>query len=304
MDVSKLDISVNNAQVTLEGEGEWVYKLFKELKENGLGKLAEDNTSHQVSADDNADSFKRNLKSHNLEDNSVIFENNFPSLYNVVLQGIPQTEKDWLLIYAAYCSQQGENFFTREDLRSKYDETNRKTPAREKNFATNLKTLISDKYISAVNENDFRIELTGLKKVASILSASNTNNKTKKSATKKKSAKKKTIGNYNLIDLKLSKEDRDLFRDFWESHKYDSNMDKVVLISYWLIQEKSINEFTPDHIFTMLRTINESINFNIISALNNGMHSKNYFTYNSDTKAYTLTYIGEDQVKALEIHTE
>lgn len=307
MEVSKLNVAVNNVQVTLEGEGEWVYKVFRDLKEHGVGKLAPENTTNQMPAGYNMDSFQEDVVikgNNNLDDASVISENNFPSLHNVVLQGTPQTEKDWLLIYAAYCSRQGKNLFTREELRAKYEETNRKTPTREKNFSTNLKTLISNNYISAVNENDFRIELTGLEKASSILSTPVSTNKTKKSKVKKTPAKKKTSVNYNLIDLELSEEERGLFRGFWDNHKYNSHMDKVVLISYWLMQEKEIKEFTPDYIFTMLRTINESITFNILAALNNGTHSKNYFSYNTESKVYNLTYVGEDRVKALEISKE
>ncbi len=303
MDVFKLNIIIDNAQIELEGQGELVYKIFQELKENGLGKLTpltKEYSSNLVSANNSEETSKDVPKienTDNLKDDPILLNEDFPALQNVVLQGTPQTEKDWLLVYAAYCSEQGESLFTRDDLRTKYDETNRKTITREKNFSTNVKSLISDNYISAVNDTEFRLEGIGLERAKKILLNPSSERKAKQNSS---SGKKKTPMSYSLLNLDLSEEQRISFRDFWNKHEHSSNMDKAVIIAYWLKREKSINDYTPNHLFTMLRTIEENTSFDISAAIRNAKNTRHFFSYDSDNKAYTLTHIGEDRVTAIE----
>lgn len=159
-------------------------------------------------------------------------------------------------------------------MRAKYDETNRKTIPREKNFSTNVKSLISDQYISAINDTEFRLEKTGFERAKVILLSSPNKRKTKQNSS---SRKKNTPTSYSLLELDLSEEQRISFRDFWEKHKHPSNIDKAVIIANWLKVEKEINDYTPNHFFTMLRTIEENTSFNIAAAIKNAKNTKHFF---------------------------
>lgn len=49
-------------------------------------------------------------------------------------------------------------------------------------------------------------------------------------------------------------------------------MDKAVLVAYWLKKEKTIENYTANHLFTILRTIDENASFDILSALKNSFY--------------------------------
>ena len=54
----------------------------------------------------------------------------------------------------------------------------------------------------------------------------------------------------------------------------------------------------------MLRTIEESASFDLLSAIKNAKKDKSYFILGSVKGSYALTHIGEDHVKLLEINQE
>lgn len=66
------------------------------------------------------------------------------------------------------------------------------------------------------------------------------------------------------------------FKEFWNAHKHTFNMDKAVLTAYWLKIKKNIEDFTPDHLFTMLRTIEEGASFDLLPAISNGCFDQGY----------------------------
>jgi hypothetical protein len=171
-----LKVIIDNAQIELEGDSATVYKIFQELKEQGLGELSpltkkniNNSTTDNVqvtSIYQNADSVKE--KTIQEEKNAEVpFD--FPTLQTAGLQEKPNSEVEWLLVYVIYCSLEGTIFFTKEDFRSKYGEINRQTPTRSKNFSSNIKTLVSKGYISMVNATDLRLEKSGLEEAKKII---------------------------------------------------------------------------------------------------------------------------------------
>lgn len=300
----KLKITIGNAQIELEGEGELVHTIFQELRETGLGNIsplvcAERHTSlgENTTQSDSCELPNKPADSITPSGSASGFE--APSLNNVVLQGRPKKESEWMLIYAAYASNWGEALFTREDLRSKYSETKRTTETRSKNFAANLKSLSASNYISAVNDTQFRIERAGLEKAEDILSGSL---EAKKVSKRNGVSVKHTTPTYELLELGLSTEDRIQITDFWERHDHSSYINKAVLAAYWLKENKAIIDFTPNHLFTVLRTVNEGTSFDLLAAIANGKRTKNYFANGSSARSYTITHIGEDYIKKLEIN--
>ena len=175
MNTFKLKIVVGTAQIELEGDGDLVHSIFHDLRENGLGKLAISVENCLPTMNPTKDVEKVSEGSQEEADinkttgASALVDEEIPTLENVVLRGTPKTECDWLLVYSTYCSNQGESLFTRDDLRAKYNETKRTTASTKKNFTKNIRTLVSSKYISAVNSNEFRLETAGLAHAKSIL---------------------------------------------------------------------------------------------------------------------------------------
>lgn len=300
METFKLKISLGDAQIELEGNESTVQTIFQELRDKGLGALQPAIKTEKLASSNN------NLAIENPQssmtsvpyDDHPTFINEIPTLENIILKGGPQKEAEWILLYAFYCSNQGSSLFTRDDLRSQYDKTSRLTETRSKNFATNIKSLVSSGYISAVNTNDFRMETVGLSKAKAILlgSSPNTGNKPKGKTT----TSKKTLITYKIIDLNLSESERQSFKAFWNSHNHTASIDKAVVIAFWLKNEKGIVDFSADHFFTMLRTIEETRSINLLAALKNAKNRKSYFITGSKKGTFAIHHIGEDHIKSLE----
>ena len=300
METFKLKVFLGDAQIELEGNENVVQTIFQELRDKGLGALQPLIKADKPASSDGdfgtGNASLRSAPSSDATDSPPTTE--LPAIENIVLKGGPKTEAEWLLVYALYCSNQGASFFTRDDLRSKYDETNRFTETRGKNFATNIKSLVLNRYISAVNENDFRIESTGILKAKTILQ--NTDSSKGDKPKGKMPLNKKTPASYNLLELGLSEGERQTYKDFWNSHNHTSHIDQAVLAAYWLKKEKDVNDFSADHLFTMLRITEEKASFNLLSAIKNAKNQKSYFNVGTESSTYSINHIGEDHVKALE----
>ena len=294
----KIKVTWNDMVIELEGEAESVKEIFESLKDSGMGQMNEYGRKTEKSLS-NTDEVGNQSENHiNVDESNCeeIATKEIPTLTNVVLIGGPRTESEWILVYAFYKSQQGTHFFSREDLRQCYKETNRYTDARNKNFASNVKNLISDKMISAVNENDFRIEKKGIELAKKIVCGEIANGSTKGGKKKGTKFKNNTSEAYNLVELNLSQEERDACAKFYTTHTSSNNQDKVVVIAKWLKDAKGIDEVDKDTIFTILRTLGESASFNINQALLNAKNRKSYFVSPEPNK-FKINHIGEDHVE-------
>lgn len=79
----------------------------------------------------------------------------YPSIKNLVIKDLPKGEAEWVLIYWFYSSWYWNNSFTRDDIMSKYDETNRKTVTRRKNLSQSIEAWIKKDWFKAMNNKDF-----------------------------------------------------------------------------------------------------------------------------------------------------
>lgn len=294
----KIKVTWDGMAIELEGETESVKEIFNSLKESGMGHMGQFGkrtvnipmiNAEKISEDEN-------LVGINVDDCEENGQPDIPTLSNVVLAGGPRTEYEWVLVYAFYSSEQGRKFFSRDDLRQCYKDTNRYTEARSKNFSSNVKTLISEKLISAVNQNDFRIERKGLELATRIIRGEieeKNGNTIKKKSSKSKSSSTET---YSLVELNLSQDERNMLTEFYTTHSPANNQDKTVVIAKWLKDIKDIDEINKDIIFTVLRTLGESTSFNINQTLLNAKNQKSFFT-SSEAGKFKINHIGEDHVE-------
>ena len=293
----KIKVTCDGMAIELEGETESVKEIFNSLKESGMGQFNKrtvyplaDNTEK------NSGNENTNAVGNVVDSNETVEQPEIPSLSNVVLAGGPRTESEWILIYAFYKSKQGTQLFSREDLRQCYKETNRYTDTRNKNFASNIKILISDKLISAVNQSDFRIEKKGIE-LATKITCGEIEEKNEKVGKKKTSKSKgSTTETYNLVELDLTQEERNALAEFYAGHSPANNQDKTVVIAKWLKDIKGIDEVNKDIIFTVLRTLGESTSFNISQSLLNAKNLKSFFV-SAEAGKFKINHIGEDHVE-------
>lgn len=292
----KIKVTLDGMSIELEGETESIKEIFYSLKESGMGCMSANSRKNVCTTLNDAKSLADEGTLDSDVDNDVKGEClEIPSLQNVVLAGGPRTESEWMLVYAFYSSEQGARLFTKDDLRQSYKDTNRVTQARTKNFASNLKVLTSNKMISAVNENDFRIEKKGIELATKIVCGEITEKSGKGSKKKGSKSKSNTTETYNLVDLNLSQGERDSFGEFYTTHTPTNNQDRTVVIAKWLKDIKGIEEVDKDIIFTSLRTLGESTSFDIGKALHNAKNLKSYYVL-TDAGKFKITHIGEDHV--------
>lgn len=115
----------------------------------------------------------------------------------------------------------------------------------------------------------------------------------------KNAPSKRAPASYKLLELGLSENDRETFKNYNNEHNHTAHIDKAVLAVYWLKKEKSIDVFSADHLFTMLRTIEEPVSFDLASSIKNAKNQKNYFIAGAESGIYSIHHIGEDHVKSL-----
>ena len=149
--------------------------------------------------------------------------------------------------------------------------------------------------MSMMNEKEYRIEELGLDFAKEIIT-----NDRDQNGKSKKTLNRKTTSKYQLIDLNLSDFEKKSLKKLWDCKSRKTKIDQAVLITYWLKENKNIDEITPDYLFSILKILNESVAFDLSSALNNAKNTKQYLKYNKDSKAYKITQLGENYIKSLE----
>ncbi len=77
---------------------------------------------------------------------------NYPVMKYIVMNNLPSSEVEWIIVYGFYSSNFGEKKFTRKDIITKYDESGRKTDQRIKNLTSSITNAVKGKYINPINE--------------------------------------------------------------------------------------------------------------------------------------------------------
>lgn len=85
----------------------------------------------------------------------------YPIMKDIVIRDLAKTEREWILIFALYSSDYGTKVFTREDIVTKYDESNRKTNSRIANLSNNLKSMVKSGQVKFVNDDDMLLTDSG-----------------------------------------------------------------------------------------------------------------------------------------------
>ncbi len=165
----KFKVSIGSANIELEGDSELVKDFFNELRVNGLGKLSEFNFMNATKETVIVPNCQSAISSDNIETNNANVDDNYPTLNDIVLSNKIKTESNWILIYTLYATDFGKKAVAKKEISSMYKTTNRQTSARSKNFATNIKKLVTDKLISSINDNDFIITEKGKEEANKLL---------------------------------------------------------------------------------------------------------------------------------------
>ncbi len=301
-EIFKLKVNIGNACVELEGEASFVHKILTELREEGLGKLS---SQECLASDVNENQKLATNFNHSNSENEDVDKTmpiigqrqSKPNIKDIVIKNLPKTEVEWILIYALYVSNDGEKTFTAEDLRQMYRDTNRMTETRNKNFSTNIRKAVTADWFVAINDNDYALSENGKTSAFQILER--TSSGIGKSKTKK-SNQSHAKAAYQMLELGLEQNEREDVKKYFNSFEKINNMEKALVISYWLKKNKNIEEVNEHYIFTILRIVGQNTSFDIKAALRNGKNQCNYFIAGEKAGFYKTHHIGEDHIVELE----
>ena len=112
-------------------------------------------------------------KSSNNKDNKPSSQKfnskDYPIMKDIVVRDLAKTEREWMLIYALYSSNFGSDVFTREDLLTKYADSNRKTIIRIKNLTNNIRRMVRANQIKFINDDEMLLTTNGKEVALEIL---------------------------------------------------------------------------------------------------------------------------------------
>ena len=168
----KLKVSIGSANIELEGDSELVNKFFNEIRDKGLGKLAEFRILPNLQGESPIGTEMNQDNVNQIKPIEVVVDSacsNYPTLKDIVLSNKVKKEPNWILVYTLYATEFGTKAVSKKEISLMYKKTNRYTSARSKNFAANIKKLVTDKLISAINDNDFIITDKGKEEAKKLL---------------------------------------------------------------------------------------------------------------------------------------
>lgn len=114
-----------------------------------------------------------------------------------------------------------------------------------------------------------------------------------KTSPKKRSASSKPES-LKAVDLGLTADDREEFRQFYQLKKPQGQSQHVLTVIYWLMKNTSKTFLTKDEIFTGLRIVGEKVPKRLISVLSN-LAIDSMIIRNKNE--FSLHHIGEDFVE-------
>lgn len=156
-------------------------RVMKYLIERfGIGMIKSHNTNQPRNEQQNSQLIESNSDETYEDVESENIENtDYPSLRDLVIKDYPKNESEWILVYGFYSSNYGNDTFTRDDLISNYDSTNRKTTQRIKNLSQSIKTGIKKDWYKSLNEKEYILLESG-KTYASEIINGNSSGSTRK----------------------------------------------------------------------------------------------------------------------------
>ncbi len=264
----RIKLKYKSFEIELEGEEATVKAEFKDIKQNGLGNVV--NGVDMSEQNYVIEPIPRQIENTHTNIDEIISNTTsaeIPSLKNVIMKQLPSSETEWILVYAFYSSDSGNNPFTSKNILEYYETTKRKTDSRHKNMSKNIKALFVKGYFSALNDDEYILTDNGKREATEILARkhSTPTPQTKpasKKAVKKskneledssaKSAKKtRSTNKFEVLkDVNFRPSGNISLLDFVKSYEIKSHADRIVVIIQYLNEILGIKTVTGNHLYS------------------------------------------------------
>lgn len=176
----------------------------------------------------------------------------FPILSEVVKKDLPNSEPEWVLVYAFYASNYGEFSFTEQGIKNGYETSKRTNTSRMSNLSNSIKQILNKEYIKMLNDVEYIFLVKGKEKAKSILSGSEPKSSSSKKTTKKKSVSKSPetkVKNLKPEQFEILPEEKISLEDFFAEKKPGStSRERILVIAYYIKNILEVDSFSDGNV--------------------------------------------------------
>ncbi len=281
----KLKLKFNTLEFEIEGEEAVVKEEFQKFKSFITNEFA---SRVQISQ-------AQDIKANKPLLEGSLSHSELPVLNEIVKKDLPNSEAEWVLIYAFYASSYGENSFTEQDIKRGYSDSKRISDNRTANLSNNIKSILSKSYIKMLNDTDYIFLEEGKNKARLIISGTESKVVTKKISAKNKNSPKslekvKTANGSKVNNLRpdvfeINPKDKISLEDFIKEKKIgDSSRERILVIAFYIKNILDKDTFSDGNIEYAYRAL---------SLKNKPIHLRQAIT-DVKTKKFEIESIGSD----------
>jgi len=209
-------------------------------------------------------------------------DNPDPNLKSVTMKNLPNAEKEWVLIYSFYASDNGKKTFNRESIIELYKSSNRFKDTTKRDLSSVIKILVKDGFINPLGD-EYSILQEGIDKAKEIITRTKSSppklsgqRKIKKDIKddiikipKNKKNNSRRNGNKLLTDINFFPSGKESLKNFINKYKVKNNNERNLLFVYYLSDILKIENIDFDHLYTCYDEVDAKIPENMESTLTN-----------------------------------
>jgi hypothetical protein len=236
----------------------------------------------------------------------------WPALRGVAMRNLPNSDTEWIVVYAFYASKFGLETFDRENIIEKYKEANRfNKETTKRDLFSKISRAVNAGYINPLAAG-YSILDKGIEKAKEIISRTSSS-APRNSKVKIKSQKTDDEQSSENIDrkgkkLSLSKplkrlsninffpDGKTSLGDFFNKYTPSSDNERNLIFVYYLQEIIGISGITLDHIYTCYDALDLRISENLPQTIRNTKSKKGWIE-TEDTNNIRITVKGTNQIK-------
>lgn len=137
-----------------------------------------------------ASTFVPNLQLNQPTQNDIIIQpeyvttdndsGDYPTLKQLLVKNLPKNETEWILCYAFFASNYGNDTFKRDQILEKYKESNRSSKGNIANLNNNLNSCIKKDWFKDTNKDEFIVKPEGITYAKEVLKGNSTTKEVKR----------------------------------------------------------------------------------------------------------------------------
>jgi len=237
----------------------------------------------------------------------------YPALKAIAMKNLPNSETEWIVVYAFYASNYGEKIFDRENIINNYIESNRYNKTSTKRDLSKCMTrAVVQGFINPLQTGYSMLD-SGIDKAKEIISRTNSASpksiKRSKKVTKEEEAvedvkdkklKKPTAGTgkslKRLTDIDFHPTGKDSLDKFCKGFSIKNDNERNLLFVYYLSETLKITAVNNNHIYTCYDELGLKIPENMQSSISNTKTRTGWIETNNNSNI-TVTTKGRNKIK-------